>query len=134
MMRFTIYDLRFTSVRGFNRAMSRRRVGVLAFIACALSLGFLLLPAGIGFGRLMAADRIERNLDRGFAETVHPFLETYCISCHGEEKQKGKLDLRPYSTRAAVAKDYRRWEVVLERLKAGEMPPEEAKRHPNAEL
>src|SRR5436190_4523093 len=76
----------------------------------------------------------ERDLDRGFAETVHPFLETYCFACHGEEKQKGKLDLRPYSTREAIAKNYRRWEVVLEKLKAVEMPPEEAKRHPTAEL
>jgi hypothetical protein len=75
--------------------------------------------------RAMAADRIERELDRSFAETVHPFLETYCFACHGEEKQKGKLDLRPYSTREAIAKDYRRWEFVLEKLKAEEMPPEE---------
>src|SRR5262245_47841815 len=76
----------------------------------------------------------ERDLDRAFAETVHPFLETYCFACHGEEKQKGKLDLRPYANRAAVAKDYRRWESVLEKLKAEEMPPEEARHHPTAEL
>ncbi len=99
----------------------------------------LVAPAVIGVllaaaCRLMAADWSERELDRNFVETVHPFLETYCFACHGEEKQKGKLDLRPYSTRASVAKDYRRWEVVLEKLKAEEMPPEEAKRHPAAEL
>src|SRR5262249_7907095 len=41
---------------------------------------------------------------------------------------------RPYSTREAVTKDYRRWETVLEKLKAEEMPPEEAKRHPSIEL
>jgi hypothetical protein len=74
-----------------------------------------------------------RELDRGFAETVRPFLETYCFGCHGE-KQKGKLDLRPYSSREAVVKDYRRWETVLEKLKAAEMPPEEAERQPTTEL
>src|SRR6185503_11989332 len=89
-------------------------------------------------GRCIAAETFragisERELERGFAETVHPFLETYCFACHGE-KQKGKLDLRPYSTREAVAKDYRRWEAVLAKLKAGEMPPEEADRYPTAEL
>lgn len=82
----------------------------------------------------MAADGSERELDRHFLEMVHPFLETYCFACHGAQKQKGKLDLRPYSTRASVAKDYRRWEVVLEKLKAEEMPPEEAKQHPASEL
>ena len=77
-----------------------------------------------------AADRVERELERDFAEKVHPFLETYCFSCHGETKQKGKLDLRLYSTRESVAKGYRQWEIVLERLKSREMPPEEARQHP----
>src|SRR5262249_30177809 len=36
--------------------------------------------------------------------------------------------------REAVAQDYRRWDLVREKLKAEEMPPEEAKRHPPAEL
>src|SRR5882672_11258617 len=80
-----------------------------------------------------AADRTGRELERRFADTVHPFLQSYCFACHGEEKQKGKLDLRPYSTMEAVANGYRQWEVVLEKLKAGEMPPEEAKRHPTTE-
>jgi hypothetical protein len=129
MSRFTNYEFRFKSAWGFCLATKRLRPWVQG-----LSGGVLVLFLIAGAGQGMAADRIERELDRSFAETVHPFLETYCMACHGEEKQKGKLDLRPYSTREAVAKDYRRWEVVLERLKAEEMPPEEAKQHPNAEL
>jgi len=81
----------------------------------------------------VAADRVERDLERGFSQTVHPFLDTYCFGCHGAEKQKGKLDLRPYSNLEAVANDYRRWEMVLAKLKAQEMPPEEAKRQPPAD-
>ncbi|MBI3415025.1 MAG: DUF1592 domain-containing protein [Verrucomicrobia bacterium] len=92
----------------------------------------LVLLAGVC--RATAADRMERELELRFADTVHPFLQTYCFACHGEEKQKGKLDLRPYSTTEAVAKGYRQWEVLLEKLKAVEMPPEEAKRHPTVEL
>src|SRR5437762_5902294 len=76
----------------------------------------------------------ESELDRTFAESVHPFLETYCFGCHGEEKQKGKLNLHLYSTREAAARDYPRWETVREKLKAEEMPPDEAKRHPSPEL
>ena len=76
---------------------------------------------------------IAAEVEREFATTVHPFLETYCFACHGE-KQKGKLDLRPYSGIEAVAKDYRRWEIVLEKLKASDMPPEGADRQPSAEL
>src|SRR5262245_35917422 len=81
-----------------------------------------------------AADRAAVALERRFADTVHPFLETYCFACHGREKQKGRLDLSLYPKMESVAQDYRRWETVLEKLKAEEMPPEEAKRHPPAEL
>src|SRR4051794_31131398 len=76
---------------------------------------------------------ITADLEREVAKTVHPFLERYCFECQGQ-KQKGKLDLRPSSPREAVAKDYRRWEVVLQKLKDREMPPEEADRQPAAEL
>src|SRR5258708_24311910 len=95
--------------------------------AIALLLGSFAVKSG-------PADPIERGLERDFTDTVHPFLETYCFACHGEEKQKGKLDLRLYPTKESVANSYRQWDVVLEKLKADEMPPEEAKRHPTMEL
>ncbi|HKQ36780.1 MAG TPA: DUF1592 domain-containing protein [Verrucomicrobiae bacterium] len=86
------------------------------------------------FISLLAATRgIAAQIEREFAEMIHPFLKTYCFECHGE-KQKGKLDLRPYSNREAIAKDYRRWETVLDKLKALEMPPDDADRQPSTEL
>src|SRR2546427_5692272 len=94
----------------------------------------LALLLGSACQAVPAPASVERDLDRSFAETVHPFLETYCFGCHGEEKQKGKLNLHLYSTREAAAKDYPRWETVREKLKAEEMPPDEAKRHPSPEL
>jgi mono/diheme cytochrome c family protein len=80
------------------------------------------------------ADATELTLERDFAGTVRPFLERHCLECHGKEKLKGKLDLGVYTTVSAVAQDYRRWEILLEKLKAEEMPPEEAKSHPAPEL
>ncbi|HZN56879.1 MAG TPA: c-type cytochrome domain-containing protein, partial [Planctomycetota bacterium] len=76
----------------------------------------------------------EVDLERQFAETIHPLLKNYCFSCHGKEKHKGKLDLSAYSSVAAVLGDYSRWETVLAKLEANEMPPEEAERRPSAEL
>ena len=73
------------------------------------------------------------ELDHTFQESVHPFLQRYCVSCHGPEKHKAELDLSTYKSRGAVAKDFGHWEVVLERLRAGDMPPESAKEHPPAE-
>src|SRR5262245_44899469 len=80
-----------------------------------------------------ASDPAPAALDRPFRDAVRPFLQTYCLDCHGPPKPKGDLDLSAYPSVEAVAKDLRRWEAVLEQLQAGAMPPEKAKRHPTAE-
>src|SRR6516165_4856143 len=43
-------------------------------------------------------------LEHRFSREVRPFLERYCISCHGAKKPKGKLDLSRDSTVEAIAK------------------------------
>ncbi len=73
-------------------------------------------------------------LDHRFRDTVRPFVETYCLGCHGKEKPKGDLDLSVYTTADSVTKDLAQWETVLEQLKSGTMPPAKAKLHPNDEL
>jgi hypothetical protein len=92
----------------------------------------VLLLESIAAGAV-AADRTQAELEQRYAGTVHPFLESYCFSCHDHEKQKGKLDLSPYSKMETVVQNYRLWEIVLEKLTAKEMPPEEAKRHPTSD-
>jgi Protein of unknown function (DUF1592)/Protein of unknown function (DUF1588)/Protein of unknown function (DUF1587)/Protein of unknown function (DUF1585)/Protein of unknown function (DUF1595)/Planctomycete cytochrome C len=79
---------------------------------------------------LLAADRAEAELERRFNGSVRPFVETYCLKCHGSQKPKGDFDLSPYTTLTAVTRDFARWEMVLDKLQTGEMPPEKAKEHP----
>jgi hypothetical protein len=69
-----------------------------------------------------------------FRDTVRPFLASYCVECHGPVKPKSDLNLAAFSTVESVAKDHKRWELVLEHLDAGAMPPAKAKRHPTDEL
>ncbi len=66
-----------------------------------------------------------------FRAEVRPFLEAYCIRCHGKEKPKGELDLSVFATVESVAKDLARWDLVLEQLEAGTMPPAKAPRRPD---
>ena len=82
---------------------------------------------------LNAAEPAEPALDAQFKQTVEPFVQKYCLACHGEAKQEAKLDLSGYASRAAVAKEHRTWELVLARIAAGEMPPEDAERQPTPE-
>lgn len=72
-------------------------------------------------------------VDAQFHERVRPFLATYCVKCHGKESPEGDLDLSAFVTADAVAKDLARWELVLEQLDAGSMPPAKAKRQPSDE-
>ena len=72
-------------------------------------------------------------LERRFADVVAPFLKSHCQTCHGEKQQEGKLDLSGDTSLAAVAKNQRVWEIVLERIEAEEMPPEKALTQPAAD-
>src|SRR4051794_11283920 len=65
-------------------------------------------------------------LERRFEAVVRPFLKAHCLGCHGEKKQESKLDLSADTTAAAVARNQRTWDLVLERLEAEEMPPDDA--------
>src|SRR5688572_8984567 len=69
-------------------------------------------------------------LELQFGRTVRPFLDAYCINCHGKEKTEAELDLSPFMTTASVVNGFGYWELVLERLEAAEMPPSKAKKHP----
>jgi hypothetical protein len=73
-------------------------------------------------------------LDARFAAKVQPFVESYCIGCHGGKKPKAQLDLsRDLNLKVAgVVKNMQHWEGVLERLEANEMPPEDAPRRASA--
>ena len=71
------------------------------------------------------------TLEQRFARDVLPFVNSHCLSCHGTETQEGKLDLSGDATVAAVVKNHGIWDLVLERLEAGEMPPQKAPRQPS---
>ena len=73
------------------------------------------------------------SLDQRFNSTVKPFVTTYCIGCHSGASPAAMFDMKPYSSMAAVVKDYGHWTHVLERVSAGQMPPKAAKQPP-AEL
>ena len=65
-----------------------------------------------------------------FATSVKPFLQTYCYGCHGGNQPAAGFDLTSYTTQDSVVGDQRHWNLVLTRLKAGEMPPSQARQQP----
>ncbi len=75
---------------------------------------------------ICAAEPVERPLESRFSDIVQPLLKKHCFACHGTEKQEGKLNLSGDSSVAAVVKNYRVWDIMLERLEAEEMPPKKS--------
>ena len=57
------------------------------------------------------------------SEKVRPLLQKYCFSCHGEEKQKGRI--RYDRITSYESGDEHLWTLVHENLRDGEMPPED---------
>src|SRR3954462_1544617 len=92
--------------------------------------GFFLVLAATAALRVVQGQQDARaGVDGQFSRTVRPFLETYCISCHGQQRPAAQMDLSGFTTMAALIQDGRRWSQMLERLEAEEMPPKGA-RHP----
>ena len=53
-----------------------------------------------------------------------------CSSCHGTRRQKGNLNLQAYDSLEALTNDADRWEIVVRKLRDGDMPPEEEEPRP----
>ncbi len=67
-----------------------------------------------------------------FAKSIQPFFAKNCYSCHSAKLKTGGLNLEAYVNAAAIAQEPERFEKILQRLKAGEMPPKTMPR-PDAE-
>lgn len=71
-----------------------------------------------------------------FAAVVQPFLKSYCLACHGQDRQEAMLDLSG-AVAAAETNDlvrrYRVWQMVFERIESEEMPPDDAPRKPTGQ-
>jgi hypothetical protein len=70
------------------------------------------------------------SLEDRFASSVQPFFKNHCFACHGSRKREASLDLSHDLTVRAIANNPRQWDLVLARLQAEEMPPEDAGRQP----
>ena len=83
----------------------------------------ILILAFISLIRAPAAEVSHAQLD----ETQRVFFKDYCVECHNEKKQKGKLRLDDIAFTIASVESADRWQKILNQLNSGEMPPDDAK-------
>lgn len=68
------------------------------------------------------------------AEPFEAFLKTYCLRCHGPEKEKGDLRIDELSRDFKLGADTHHWAEIMNAVNAGEMPPKKDKeKKPNRE-
>lgn len=69
-----------------------------------------------------------------FAPSGLEFLKKHCVECHAGEKPEGSLSLAGMLDNASVLKARKNWLVMLRRIEAGEMPPEDRPRPAQEEI
>jgi hypothetical protein len=70
----------------------------------------------------------------GFEKAVLPFLADNCYACHNAKLKSGELNLEIFKTAASMGQARETWELVLQKLQSGEMPPKGVPRPDAAEL
>jgi hypothetical protein len=69
-----------------------------------------------------------------FDEQIRPFLVRHCRDCHGPEKPKGDFNLDRLTPVFSSEPNRERWQQILKRVKAGEMPPKSKPRPPEKDV
>ena len=105
----------------FRLGPIRLRLQWFASVAAALT-GLTAMPAATA----------PASLDPAAEKSVRGFLSTYCVECHGPDKQKA--DRRFDGLRLSIDSpdSLHDLQEMLDVLNLGDMPPEEAKRRPDA--
>ncbi len=109
----------------------------LSYCLRLVCLGFLALLSGVAHVAVRAEDPAKNTpaepvaAPKGFQEVAKPFIEQHCLKCHGEKTAKAgyRIDLLTGDFSKANAAE--QWKEVIDRINAGEMPPEGSPR-PNA--
>lgn len=95
-------------------------------------IALLLVSAAIYRGGF-EVERASAHPENRFTGTIKPFLQKHCLQCHGSTSPDAEFDLSVYTSEAAVLKDVAHLDLLIQRLKAEEMPPRKAKSRPTAE-
>src|SRR4051812_22778661 len=92
-----------------------------------------LLFAGLAAPALPHAAADPAIVTGGFPELAERFIEENCLECHNEKKSKAGFRIDQLGTDFTGAKVAEHWKEVIDRINAGEMPPED-KARPDAKL
>lgn len=88
-------------------------------------LRYSLLAAGVfsTISAVRAAEETKLSPPEFFAKEIQPILQKHCYDCHGNEKQKGGVNLQTFDDLEKIKAAPELWYTAYERVNAFEMPP-----------
>jgi len=92
----------------------------------------ILLPVILLFV-IHPAARAESNVPAGLDAPTVAFFQKHCVRCHGAKTAEADLRLDQLDTDLDRAAVFARWQTIVKRLRAGEMPPRDEKQPAAAE-
>jgi cytochrome c553 len=61
--------------------------------------------------------------DASFEKTVAPILTTTCAPCHNDKSAAGGIMIAAFTKPASLTENRDGWDIILRKLRAGQMPP-----------
>src|SRR5579862_2407530 len=94
-----------------------------------------LLVAGLAGSLLLAgAFRAYGQAQPTYDKAVRPVLTGTCMQCHNDQLASGGLSMSKFTTAESIIQNRTTWELMLRKVRAGEMPPPEVDRPPAAQI
>jgi mono/diheme cytochrome c family protein len=87
------------------------RIGSTTTFVCSLTWFLLALPSA------------KSATDPAFQAAVEPVFRGVCAGCHNSQLASGGLDIQPFLDPKSLTESRDGWDVILQKLRAGEMPP-----------
>jgi hypothetical protein len=75
---------------------------------------------------------LREDAKKTFKEQVGPFVEKYCVKCHGS-RPKGGINLQSALSSPGSASSFLHWKKAVANVKVHDMPPEDASKIPSDE-
>ena len=74
--------------------------------------------------------RLQAEAKKSLKKETEPFIEKYCVRCHGQKRQKGGINFEPFLKSPGTAAAHKRWKQAIANVKTHDMPPDDEDKIP----
>src|SRR6202050_2096918 len=87
------------------------RIGTITSFVCSITWLIIALPPA------------NCATDPAFQAAVEPVFRGVCLGCHNQQLASGGRNIQPFLDSKSLTESRDGWDIILQKLRAGEMPP-----------